>query len=138
MVILHSHSPSYPCPYLQFHTHSLLIPPSPIGLKFTGQIPQFGYCDEVNMNQLVSLRSVIKDQLLEKGIKFSYMPIIIKAVSMALKEYPILNATVNPECTAITYKADQNIGVAMDTPEGLVVPIVKQVQVCGNHSLSSS
>ena len=57
------------------------------------------------------------------------MPVIIKALSMALHHYPILNAVVNPECTTITEKADHNIGVAMDTAEGLVVPNVKQVQV---------
>ena len=48
---------------------------------------------------------------------------------MALHHYPILNAVVDAECTTITEKADHNIGVAMDTAEGLVVPNVKQVQV---------
>jgi 2-oxoisovalerate dehydrogenase E2 component (dihydrolipoyl transacylase) len=95
-----------------------------------GRVPQFGYCDEIDMSKLVSLRSSLKDQLLDRGVRFSYMPIIIKAVSMALGSYPTLNAHVDAECTALTYKADHNIGVAMDTPEGLVVPNVKQVQVC--------
>lgn len=82
------------------------------------------------MSALVSLRSSFKEQLLESGVKFSNnMPIIIKVVSMALRSYPNLNAHIDPGCTAITYKADHNIGVAMDTPEGLVVPNVKQVQV---------
>jgi len=66
----------------------------------------------------------------EKGVAFSYMPILIKAVSMALHHHPILNSTVDPDCTAITYRADHNVGVAMDTPQGLIVPIVKRVQVC--------
>ena len=57
------------------------------------------------------------------------MPVIIKALSMAFHHYPILNAVVNADCTTITEKADHNIGVAMDTAEGLVVPNVKQVQV---------
>ena len=81
------------------------------------------------MTELVYLRSVIRDRLREQGIKFSFMPVIIKALSMALHHYPTLNATVDQECTTITHKADHNIGVAMDTPEGLVVPNVKQVQV---------
>lgn len=81
------------------------------------------------MSQLVQLRSSLKDRLLEKGVKFSYMPVIVKALSLALLEYPMLNAHVNPECTAVTYKADHNIGIAMDTPEGLIVPNVKRVQV---------
>ena len=81
------------------------------------------------MTELVHLRSLIRDRLLEQGIRFSYMPVIIKALSMALHHYPILNAVVDAECTTITEKADHNIGVAMDTEEGLVVPNVKQVQV---------
>lgn len=81
------------------------------------------------MGHLVSLRTSLKDTLLERGIKFSYMPIIVKALSLALLEYPSLNAHVDPECTATTYKADHNIGIAMDTPDGLIVPNVKRVQV---------
>ena len=81
------------------------------------------------MSRLVSLRSSLKKLLEEEGLRFSYMPIIIKAVSNVLKEFPILNAIVDADCTSITYKADHNIGIAMDTPEGLVVPNVKQVQV---------
>ena len=94
-----------------------------------GQVPQFGYSDEVDMTELVHLHSLIRDHLLEQGIRFSYMPVIIKALSMALHHYPILNTVVDAECTTITEKADHNIGVAMDTAEGLVVPNVKQVQV---------
>ena len=82
------------------------------------------------MTTLVELRSQLKSQLQERGsLRFSYMPVIIKALSMALHRYPILNATVDPECTTITLRADHNIGVAMDTSEGLIVPNIKQVQV---------
>ena len=95
-------------------------------------MPQFGYSDEVDMTELVHLRSMFRDKLREQEMKFSFMPVIIKALSLALRQFPILNATVNPECTTITEKADHNIGVAMDTQEGLVVPNVKQVQV-GNR-----
>ena len=89
----------------------------------------FGYSDEVDMTELVHLRTLIRDHLLEQGIRFSYMPVIIKALSMALHHYSILNTVVNAEYTSITKKADHNIGVAMDTAEGLVVPNVKQVQI---------
>ena len=64
-----------------------------------------------------------------KGVPFSYMPILIKAVSLALNHYPILNSTVDQACTAITYRADHNVGVAMDTSQGLIVPNIKAVQV---------
>ena len=81
------------------------------------------------MDQLVELRSQLKLKLAESGVAFSYMPILIKAVSLALHHYPVLNSTVDPECTTITYCADHNVGVAMDTPQGLIVPNVQKVQV---------
>ena len=64
------------------------------------------------------------------------MPVIIKALSLALRHYPALNTTVNQDCTVVTEKADHNIGVAMDTSEGLVVPNVKQVQVMKHTGLN--
>lgn len=82
------------------------------------------------MDQLVNLRSLIRTRLAEKGVSFSYMPVLIKALSLALHQHPVLNSTVDSECTAITYRADHNVGVAMDTPLGLIVPNVKRVQVC--------
>ncbi|XP_011404664.1 PREDICTED: lipoamide acyltransferase component of branched-chain alpha-keto acid dehydrogenase complex, mitochondrial-like [Amphimedon queenslandica] len=98
----------------------------------SGQIPQFGYCDEVLMDEVMQLRNEIKDLVKDKDIKITFMPFLIKALSMALKDYPILNAHVDPECRSITYRADHNIGMAVDTPQGLVVPNVKCVQ---NRSL---
>ncbi|XP_061192533.1 lipoamide acyltransferase component of branched-chain alpha-keto acid dehydrogenase complex, mitochondrial-like [Saccostrea echinata] len=91
-------------------------------------IPTFGYNDEVDMSKLVELRSDIKSVMEKSEVRFSYMPVIIKAVSLALSEYPILNSSVDENCENITYKAAHNIGIAMDTPEGLVVPSVKNVQ----------
>lgn len=81
------------------------------------------------MSRLVALRASLKELCEEVGVRFSYMPILVKAISTVLKEYPVLNAVVNSDCTTITYKADHNIGIAMDTPDGLVVPNIKQVQV---------
>lgn len=81
------------------------------------------------MTEAIQLRSYLKDVLADRGVKFSYMPLIIKAISLALQEYPILNAHVDETCSNLTYKSDHNIGVAVDTPQGLVVPNVKQVQV---------
>ncbi|EDQ84952.1 uncharacterized protein MONBRDRAFT_12373 [Monosiga brevicollis MX1] len=72
------------------------------------RVPHFGYADE--------------------GIKLSYMPFIIKAASLALHEYPMLNSHVDEECTQITQRAAHNICVAMDTPQGLLVPNIKNVE----------
>ena len=56
------------------------------------------------------------------------MPVILKACSLALTQYPILNATFDASKETLTYKANHNIGIAMDTPQGLLVPNIKKVQ----------
>jgi len=91
-------------------------------------IPHFGYCDEVVMDNLIKLREEMKAHAKEKGIKLTYMPIMIKAASLALKKYSILNSAYDPEKNTLTYKASHNIGVAMDSPNGLIVPNIKNVQ----------
>ena len=116
------------CLLLLYNYTSLSFPPLPLSPP-PGRIPQFGYKDEVNVDRLVELRSLLKTRLSERGVAFSYMPVLIKAVSLALTHHPILNSTVDPDCTTITYRADHNVGVAMDTPMGLIVPNVKRVQV---------
>uniref|UniRef100_A0A8C2LL99 Dihydrolipoamide acetyltransferase component of pyruvate dehydrogenase complex n=1 Tax=Cricetulus griseus TaxID=10029 RepID=A0A8C2LL99_CRIGR len=93
------------------------------------KIPHFGYCDEVNLTELVKLREELKPVALARGIKLSFMPFFLKAASLGLLQFPILNASVDENCQNITYKASHNIGIAMDTELGLIVPNVKNVQV---------
>lgn len=93
------------------------------------KIPHFGYCDEIDLSRLVKLRKELKSATEERGVKLSYMPFFIKAASLGLLHYPILNASVDEACQNITYKASHNIGLAMDTSQGLVVPNVKNVQL---------
>lgn len=91
-------------------------------------IPHFSYCDEYNMNSLVDLRGYIKHLGKERGISISYLPFIIKACSIALHSYPVLNAHVDEKCENIIFKAAHNIGVAIDTNDGLIVPNIKNVE----------
>lgn len=93
------------------------------------KIPHFGYKDEIDMTRLVSLRPELKAMAELRGVKLSYMPVIVKACSLALTQYPVLNAYFDAGKETITYKADHNIGVAMDTPQGLLVPNIKKVQL---------
>ena len=92
------------------------------------KIPHFGYNDEIDIGRLVDIRSRLKGYMAEQGIKLSYMPFIVKACSLALSEYPKMNSYFDPEKETLTYKADHNIGVAMDTAQGLLVPNIKKVQ----------
>ncbi|KAJ8306174.1 hypothetical protein KUTeg_016719 [Tegillarca granosa] len=91
-------------------------------------IPVFGYDDEYDVTELVNFKNHVKDVTLESGVKFTYMPVIIKAVSLALSQYPILNSSVDATCENIIYKAAHNISIAMDTADGLIVPNVQNVQ----------
>ncbi|XP_060080711.1 lipoamide acyltransferase component of branched-chain alpha-keto acid dehydrogenase complex, mitochondrial-like [Ylistrum balloti] len=100
-------------------------------------VPLFGYCDEIDVTKLVFLRESAKAVTAATGMKFSYMPFIIKATSMALHQFPILNASVDKECENITYLAAHNIGIAMDTIEGLIVPNVKNVQSLSVYEIAA-
>ena len=91
-------------------------------------IPHFTYCEEIDMTELVQLRSDIKEGYEKQDIQLTMMPFFMKAMSLALKEYPIINSQINEDCTELTYFNDHNIGIAVDSTVGLVVPNVKQVQ----------
>ncbi|XP_054714543.1 lipoamide acyltransferase component of branched-chain alpha-keto acid dehydrogenase complex, mitochondrial-like [Uloborus diversus] len=91
-------------------------------------VPYFSYCDEIDVTDLVLMRARLKQIAEGKGVKFSYMPFFIKALSLSLLEYPILNSSVDQKCENIVYKASHNIGIAMDTEQGLIVPNIKNVQ----------
>ncbi|XP_010869655.2 lipoamide acyltransferase component of branched-chain alpha-keto acid dehydrogenase complex, mitochondrial isoform X2 [Esox lucius] len=92
------------------------------------KIPHFGYKDEVDLTRLVQLRNELKGLSEARGVKLSFMPFFIKAASLGLLHFPILNASVDEAVQNITYKASHNIGLAMDTSQGLLVPNVKNVQ----------
>ncbi|XP_034387092.1 lipoamide acyltransferase component of branched-chain alpha-keto acid dehydrogenase complex, mitochondrial [Cyclopterus lumpus] len=93
------------------------------------KIPHFGYCDEVDLSRLVSLRAELRPLAEGRGVKLSFMPFFIKAASLGLLQFPILNSSLDESCQNITYKASHNIGLAMDTVQGLLVPNVKNVQL---------
>ncbi|XP_026556184.1 lipoamide acyltransferase component of branched-chain alpha-keto acid dehydrogenase complex, mitochondrial [Pseudonaja textilis] len=101
------------------------------------KIPHFGYCDEVDLTRLIQLREELKPLAKERGIKLTFMPFFLKAASLGLLHYPVLNASVDENCQNITYKASHNIGIAMDTAQGLLVPNVKNVQACSVFEVAS-
>ena len=92
-------------------------------------IPHFTYCEEIDMTELIKLRLELKDVYAKQDIKLTMMPFFMKAISLALKEFPVINSQVNDDCTELTYFNDHNIGMAVDSKVGLLVPNVKQVQI---------
>lgn len=96
-------------------------------------IPHFTYCEEIDMTELIKLRLELKEttivkEMSKQDIKLTMMPFFMKAISLALKEFPVINSQVNEDCTELTYFNDHNIGMAVDSKVGLLVPNVKQVQ----------
>lgn len=91
-------------------------------------IPHFTYAEEFDLTELRAMHAKLKVKYAEKGIKLTLMPFFIKALSLALKEYPLMNAQLNDDATEITYFDDHNIGMAVATKIGLMVPNIKGVQ----------
>lgn len=91
-------------------------------------IPHFIYGDEVDVTALQALREQLKPLAEQAGVRLTLMPFIMKALAMAVEEFPILNSRVNDEVTEIHYLPHCNIGMAVDTPQGLIVPNVKNVE----------
>ncbi|KAJ5454349.1 Lipoamide acyltransferase [Penicillium daleae] len=91
--------------------------------------PHLLYADELKVNDITSIRKkLISDARDPK--KITFLPFVVKAVSLALNQYPILNArvdTADPNKPKIIMREKHNIGIAMDTPKGLIVPNIKDV-----------
>jgi pyruvate dehydrogenase E2 component (dihydrolipoamide acetyltransferase) len=93
--------------------------------KFTA--PHFSYVDEFECTSLMALREEIKKSAESYGIKFSYLPFIVKAVVSALKEFPQVNASLEEKDgnAELIYKKFYHIGIAVSTENGLIVPVIK-------------
>ncbi len=96
-------------------------------VESVSKIPHVTTFDEVEISSLVSLRSRLKPLALERGVKLTYLPFILKATASLLGRYPYLNSSFDEETQEIVVHASRNIGVATATAAGLMVPVVKNV-----------
>jgi 2-oxoisovalerate dehydrogenase E2 component (dihydrolipoyl transacylase) len=101
-------------------------------------IPHFLYTTTVSFDTLSSLRRAYNASLAPSESRITPLPIITKAVSLILLQYPLLNAhldtTTNPEKPQLIYKKTHDIGIAVDSPQGLLVPVIRNVQ---SHTILS-
>ena len=95
--------------------------------KYTA--PHFSLIEEVDCTEMVAARVKAKQVGERYGVKVTYMGYIMKATALALVEYPQLNAELNDEAGVIYQKHYVNLGIAVDTPTGLVVPVVKDAHL---------
>ncbi|MGI2098713.1 dihydrolipoyllysine-residue acetyltransferase [Shewanella glacialipiscicola] len=97
-------------------------------VESVSSIPHFTYCEEFDLTDLVALRESMKVKYSSNEVKLTMMPFFMKSMSLALNQFPVMNSQVNADCTELTYKSRHNIGMAVDSKVGLLVPNIKDVQ----------
>jgi pyruvate dehydrogenase E2 component (dihydrolipoamide acetyltransferase) len=88
-------------------------------------IPHATAFDELDGSELVALRQALKPVAEQRGVRLTYMPLLVKLLLPALKEFPIFNASLDEERREIVYKRVYHVGIAADSPEGLLVPVLR-------------
>ena len=90
-------------------------------------IPHFTFVDDVDVTELLKLKASLKSRYTEE-VKITLMPLLIKALSLSISAFPIVNSRVDDNFSELTYLASHNIGMAVDGKTGLLVPNIKDVQ----------
>lgn len=88
-------------------------------------IPHFTLMDEAVVTELVQMREGLRDYAEKNKTKVTYLPFVMKALIASCRQYPMFNASIDDASQEIVYKKYFNIGFAADTPNGLVVPVIK-------------
>jgi pyruvate dehydrogenase E2 component (dihydrolipoamide acetyltransferase) len=88
-------------------------------------IPHATAFDEVDGSGLLALRQALKPIAEQRGARLTYMPLLVKLLIPVLKEFPIFNASLDEEKREIIFKRSYHIGLAADSPEGLLVPVLR-------------
>jgi pyruvate dehydrogenase E2 component (dihydrolipoamide acetyltransferase) len=91
--------------------------------KFTAT--HFTYVEEVDVTELVALRTRAKEKAAERGVKLSYLPFIIRAAIAGLKKWPAINCSLDEVKQEIVYKKYYHLGIATQGPQGLLVGVVR-------------
>ena len=87
-------------------------------------IPHISGFDEVEVSALVAARERLRPVAEGRGLRLTYLPFVVKAVCVALREHPIVNASLDEAAGEIVYHSAANIGIATATPDGLIVPVL--------------
>jgi pyruvate dehydrogenase E2 component (dihydrolipoamide acetyltransferase) len=99
--------------------------------------PHVTLMDEVDVTELVTHRKKFKQHAADQGVKLTYLPYVVKALTSALKKYPALNTSLDDATDEIIHKHYFNIGIAADTEKGLLVPVVKNADRKSIYEISN-
>jgi pyruvate dehydrogenase E2 component (dihydrolipoamide acetyltransferase)/2-oxoisovalerate dehydrogenase E2 component (dihydrolipoyl transacylase) len=89
-------------------------------------VPHYSYVDECDVTELVRLRASLKETFAKSGVKLTFLPFFVKAVVAALQDVPIVNASLDDASGEISLHDRYDIGIAVATPQGLLVPVVRE------------
>jgi len=100
-------------------------------------IPHVTQFDKADITELEAFRKEMKDEAAKSGVKLTPLPFMLKAIAIALKAHPKFNASLHADGEHIVYKKYVNIGMAVDTPNGLMVPVIKDADKKSIYDLST-
>lgn len=100
-------------------------------------VPHVTHFDEADVTELEIFRKQINEEAGKDGLRFSPLVFIIKAVVATLKDFPLFNSSLVPGGENVVLKKYYNIGIAVDTPGGLVVPVIKEADSRGMRDLAA-
>jgi len=93
--------------------------------KFTAT--HFTYVDDIDVTELAKIRGEAKKAFADKGVNVTYLPFVMKAIVAAMREFPMMNASLDEVTQELVVKKYFNFGIATDTDNGLIVPVIKDV-----------
>ncbi|QED47377.1 dihydrolipoamide acetyltransferase family protein [Cytobacillus dafuensis] len=99
--------------------------------------PHVTLMDEIDVTKLVAHRKKFKEIAASKGIKLTFLPYVVKALTSALREFPVLNTSIDDAASEIIQKHYYNIGIAADTDKGLLVPVIKDADRKSTFAISN-
>jgi pyruvate dehydrogenase E2 component (dihydrolipoamide acetyltransferase) len=99
--------------------------------------PHVTLMDEIDVTKLVAHRKKFKNIAAEQGVKLTFLPYVVKALTSALKKYPVFNTSIDDATDEVVHKHYYNIGIAADTEKGLLVPVVKNADRKSVFSISN-
>ena len=99
-------------------------------------VPHVAHFDEADITDLEEFRAQNKEKAEKKALKLTFLPFLLKACAKALREHPQFNASLSPDGEKLILKQYCHIGIAMDTPAGLMVPVIRDVDKKGIWDLA--
>jgi pyruvate dehydrogenase E2 component (dihydrolipoamide acetyltransferase) len=101
-------------------------------------LPHVTHHDDADVTELEAFRASLRDEVRERGLRLTPLAFIVKACCVALKEFPRFNASLLADGATLVRKRYYHVGIAVDTPNGLLVPVIRDADTKGIYELSAT